>query len=188
MIIKAGQLLGYVGGQTLDFGVYDYGIELPGLIKPDAYAEREPWKIHTVDPFPYFPAEIREVLLQRSLRKVEPLAGKIDSDIDGKLSGNWFQQGTNWYAGSGGRGDWSGHLSIVPEHIDPIQWIFSIGDWSGYHDGSGTVQYLIVDAEPNPQDVDVENGLVKYELGYVWYCSVDEPDRCGHAFTWDGSV
>jgi hypothetical protein len=118
---------------------------------------------------------------------VEPLAGKIDYDIDGKLSGNWFQQGTNWYAGVDERGDWSGHLSIAPEHIDPTQWIFSIGHWPGEHDGSGTAQYLIVNADPNPQDVDVKNGLVKYELGYVWYCSVEEPDRCGHTFTWDGS-
>jgi hypothetical protein len=119
---------------------------------------------------------------------VEPLAGKIDHDIDGKLSGNWFQQGTNWYAGVDGSGYWSGHLSIAPEHIDPTQWMFSIDRWPGDHDGSGTGQYLIVNADPNPREVDVNNGLVKYELGYVWYCSVEEPERCGHTNSWDGSV
>ena len=45
-----------------------------------------------------------------------------------------------------------------------------------------------MNADPNPRDAGVENGLVKYELGYVWYCSVEEPERCGHANSWDGSV
>ena len=54
LIIEAGQLLGYVGGQTLDFGVYDYEIVLPGFITPDLY-NYEYWKVHTVDPFEYFP-------------------------------------------------------------------------------------------------------------------------------------
>ena len=186
--IKSGQVVGRIGvPQSLDFGVYNYETVLPGYVFPEHY-DHEPWKIHTVDPFPYFPTEIREVLLQRNLRKVEPLAGKIDYDIDGTLSGNWFQQGTNWYAGVDGNGYWSGHLSIAPEHIDPTQWIFSIGHWPGEHDGSGTAQYLIVNADPNPQKVDVKNGIVKYELGYVWYCSVEETERCGHTYTWDGSV
>jgi hypothetical protein len=184
--IKSGQVVGRIGGQTLDFGVYDYEIVLPGFVFPEHYSE--PWKVHTVDPFPYFPTEIREVLLQRNLRKVEPLAGKIDHDIDGKLAGNWFELDTNWYAGVDWHRYWDGHLSLLPEHIDPTQWVFSIGHWPGEHDGSGAAQYLIVHPDPNPRNVDVTNGLVKYELGYFWYCSVEEPERCGHSDSWDSTV
>ena len=181
--IKSGQVVGRIGGQTLDFGVYDYEVTLPGFIFPEHYFE--PWKVHTVDPFPYFPTEIRKVFLQRNLRKVEPLAGKIDHDINGKLSGNWFEIDTNWYAGVDWHRYWDGHLSLLPEHIDPTQWIFSFGHWPGEHDGSGAAQYLILNPDPNPRNVDVTNDLVKYELGYFWYCSVEEPERCGHSHSWD---
>ena len=184
--IKSGQVVGRIGGQTLDFGVYDYEIILPGFVFPEHYSE--PWKVHTVDPFPYFPAEIREVFLQRNLRKVEPLAGKIDHDIDGSLSGNWFELDTNWYAGVDSSRYWDGHLSISPEHIDPTQWVFSIGHWPGEHDGSGAAQYLILNPDPNPRNVGVNNGLVKYELGYFWYCSAEEPERCDYTDFWDSSV
>ena len=42
-----------------------------------------------------------------------------------------------------------------------------------------------MDTDPNPRNVDVTNGLVKYELGHFWYCSVEEPERCGHSHSWD---
>ena len=183
--IKSGQVVGRIGGQTLDFGVYDYEVVLPGFVFPEHY-DREPWKVHTVDPFPYFPPDIREIFLARNLRKVEPLAGKIDHDIDGRLAGNWFEQGTNWYAGIGPRRYWDGHLSVAPDYVDPAKWMFSIGRWQGEHDGSGAASYLIMNAAPNPQDVAVSDGLIRYELGFSWYCSVDEPERCGHI--WDGTT
>ncbi|MCH8296568.1 MAG: hypothetical protein IH873_00740 [Chloroflexi bacterium] len=183
--IKAGQVVGRIGGHTLDFGVYDYEIELPGFIFPEHY-DWNKWKIHTVDPFPYFPPAMREIFLERNLRKVEPLAGKIDHDIDGALSGNWFEKGTNWYAGLNVARYWDGHLSVTPDHIDPAQWMFSIGHWPGKHDGSGAASFFIVDADPMPQDVTVADGVVKYELGYRHYCSFDEPIRCG--FSLDGKT
>ena len=176
--IKSGQAVGRIGGQTLDFGVYDYEVVLPGFIFPEHY-DRELWKVHTVDPFPFFPPEIREVFLARNLRKVEPLAGKIDHDIDGRLSGNWFEQGTNWYAGINLGRYWDGHLSVAPDYLDPTKWIFSMGNWPGPHDGSGAASYLIVTADPDPRSVMVSEHLVKYELGFKWYCSVEEPKRCG---------
>lgn len=125
--VKAGQLIGYVGAQTLDFGVYDYEVQLPGFINPSAYASLEPWKIHTVDPFQYFPDETSDALLGKMIRKVEPRAGKIDYDVDGALSGNWFQVDTNWYDGINRRKYWDGHLSIAPHEIDPTLWRIGIG-------------------------------------------------------------
>ena len=181
--IKAGQVVGKIGGQTLDFGVYDYETVLTGFIFPEHY-DREPWKIHTVDPFPYFPPTIREIFLDRNLRKVEPLAGKIDHDIDGALSGNWFEKDTNWYAGSDPASYWDGHLSVAPDHLDPNRWMFSMGKWPGKSDGSRAANYLILEADPDPRRLSVADGIVKYELGYRYYCAIDEPERCG--FEWDG--
>jgi hypothetical protein len=175
--IKSGQVVGKIGGQTLDFGVYDYEKVLPGFIYPEHY-EREPWKIHTVDPFPYFPEKIRKVLLERNLRKVEPLSGKIDHDIDGTLSGNWFELNTNWYAGVNPSKYWSGHLSIAPDSIDPDVWIFATGYWPGARDGSGAADFLIVDPEIQPDNVEVTDGIIKYDLGHSIYCFVHEPANC----------
>ena len=88
--VKAGQVIGRIGAQTLDFGVYDYETVLPGFIEP-AHYDSESWKVHTVDPFPYFPDDVRTMLLDKMLRQVEPRAGKIDHDVECTLSGNWFQ-------------------------------------------------------------------------------------------------
>ena len=175
--VKAGQLIGNIGGQTLDFGVYDYEIVLEGFIYPEHYT-MELWKIHTVDPFQYFPTEVREVLLQKNLRKVEPFAGKIDYDIDGKLSGNWFEVDTNWFSGKDSHKYWDGHLSIVPNHIDPTAWMFAIGNWPDATSSSGAADFKIVNAEPSPSDVGVDNALIKYELSTYWYCPEQESVGC----------
>ncbi|MQG40081.1 MAG: hypothetical protein FI718_08890 [SAR202 cluster bacterium] len=175
--IKSGQVVGRIGGQTLDFGVYNYETTLEGFIYPEHYS-REPWKIHTVDPFPYFPEEIREIMLERNIRKVEPLSGKIDHDIDGTLSGNWFELNTNWYGGVNPSKYWSGHLSIAPDHIDPDVWIFATGYWPGARDGSGAADFLIVDPEIEPDKVGITNGIIKYNLGNLIYCFNDPTTSC----------
>ncbi len=171
--ITAGQVIGRIGAQTLDFGVYDYEVTLPGYIVPEHY-DRESWKVHTVDPFPYFPAEVRDALLGKLLRQVMPRAGKIDYDIDGALVGNWFQQGTNGYAGSNPQKYWEGHLALVPDALDPTQWRFSIGDFEG-----SARQFGIKGNGPAPREVTVETGLIKYELSYYEYYAVDDPTRRG---------
>ena len=89
-------MIGYIGGHALDFGVYDWEVSLPGLINPEAYTSREPWKIHTVDPFQYYPKEIRDELLSKMIRSVEPRAGKIDYDVDGTPSGTRTSNRNFW--------------------------------------------------------------------------------------------
>lgn len=128
--IKAGQLVGHIGAQTLDFGVYDYNITLPGFVVPEHYAS-ESWKVHTVDPFPYFEEATRDALLAKMMRTAEPRAGKIDHDIDGALVGSWFKTGTNGYRGIDQSSYWRGHLSIAPNTYDPSHIIFSVGDFNG---------------------------------------------------------
>ena len=157
LIIEAGQLLGYVGGQTLDFGVYDYEIVLPGFITPDLY-NYEYWKVHTVDPFEYFPYEISEKLLKKMIRTIEPQAGKIDYDVDGTLSGNWFEQGTNGYAGKNPQNYWIGHLSIAPHEINPAYWRVGIGHLSVDDN------VFLIQGNTDPVNVTVNSGVVFYEL------------------------
>ena len=157
LIIEAGQLLGYVGGQTLDFGVYDYEIVLPGFITPDLY-NYEYWKVHTVDPFEYFPDEISEKLLKKMIRTIEPQAGKIDYDVDGTLSGNWFEQGTNGYAGKNPQNYWIGHLSIAPHEMNPSYWRVGIGHLSVDDN------VFLIQGNTEPVNVTVNSGVVFYEL------------------------
>ncbi len=171
--VKAGQVIGRIGAQTLDFGVNDYEVTLPGFIVPDHY-KYESWKIHTVDPFPYFPQPTRDALLAKMLRTAEPRAGKIDLDVDGRLIGNWFQQGTNGYQGLVQQKYWDGHLAIVSDAYDPTQWRFSIGNFGG-----DARQLGIKGNALDPGQVTVESGLLKLELTYYEYYASNDPTRRG---------
>ena len=73
--------------------------------------------------------------MAKSPRTAEPRGGRIDYDIDGRLVGSWFLEGTVDYSGGstpticGNRPCpyWTGHLSIAYDHIDPEQIRISIG-------------------------------------------------------------
>lgn len=130
--VKEGELVGRIGGQTLDFAVYDYTKILPGFIVPEHYLG-ESWKLHVVDPFPYFKEPIRSELLALNPRQAEPRAGKLDYDVDGKLVGTWFKEGNGGFGESGGSNPapWRAHLSLVYDSLDPEMIIVSIGDYGG---------------------------------------------------------
>lgn len=161
--IKEGQVIGRIGGQTLDFAVYNNTLRL-SFINPKHY-EREAWKIHTDDPFKYFEEPAKSILISKNARKAEPIAGKIDYDIDGKLIGNWFQEGTNGYAGKNMDRYWDGHFSIAYDYIDPTQIRFSIGNYDGK-----AAQFGVKGNSPDPTKIDKSSGIVKYELmQYEYY-------------------
>jgi hypothetical protein len=158
--VKAGQVIGKIGARSLDMGVVNYESRL-GFIVPDHY-DREPWKIHTVDPFDCFEEPLKGSLLALNVRKVPPFGGRIDYDEDGKLVGNWFLEGANGYAGAGDpRGYWMGHLAIVYHHVDPTKIVISIGDYDGK-----PRQFWVKGNAPDPARVSEEEGLVEYELVY----------------------
>ncbi len=159
--VKAGGLIGRIGGQTLDFAVWDTDIRLIGFVIPEHYAG-EIWKIHTADPLNYYTTELKAQAVSKYIRTAEPISGKIDYDIDGKLVGNWFQEGTGGYtpAGTrGGEGYWKGHLSIAYDHYDPTSIVISMGEYAGKE-----AQFAVNGNTPDPVTVDVAKGLVKYEL------------------------
>jgi len=167
--VSAGELIAYDGATNgFDFSVHDARVVLPGFVRPETYAA-EPWKVHTVDPYDYFDEPARSRLLAKNVRQVEPLGGKIDHDVPGRLIGSWFVEGTNGYAGivqqSGpvapGQqiGYWSTHLAIAPDAIDPSAIIVSMPSF-----GDHRAQVAIGTLTPHPADVSVATGLVKYEL------------------------
>lgn len=174
--IKEGQLIGRIGGQTLDFAVYNNDVRL-NFINPESYSSLEPWKIHTDDPYKYFKEPARSILLSKNPRKVEPRAGKIDYDIAGKAVGNWFVEGTKGYNGINQDRYWDGHLALVPDYIDPTQIRFSIGNFGGI-----AKQFGVKGNGPDPATIGASTGMVKYELVQYGYMN-----KAGGGWRGDGT-
>lgn len=174
--VKEGELIGTIGTGKFDFSVVDENVTLSGFARKQTYDDKEKgevWKTHTVDTFDYYKEPIRSKLLEKNLRKVPPFGGKIDYDIDGKLVGNWFVEGTGGYKGLGNWDYWVTHLSIVYDALDPGQIVVSIGEFEGRGQ-----QFGVKGNSPNPSDTGVGSGIVKYELVPYDYYSGNEK--------WDG--
>ncbi|MDP2671201.1 MAG: hypothetical protein Q8P13_01940 [bacterium] len=187
--IKEGQVLAKFGGQSLDFAVWDTTKQLKNLLVPTAYNNAEPWKINTVNPLEYFSDSVKSQILPFYLRKVEPLDGVIDQDIDGKAAGNWFAEGTNGYAGvfsygsaGGGQNNyWAGHLALVHDLYEPSGWVFSIGNLNGE-----AKQFGIKAPSPTPDKLEIASGLVKYEIGAWQHVETNGNVWLGKAFPTGG--
>ena len=167
--VEAGELIGYYKN-NLDYNLVDSEVILPGFVVPYHYRGEE-WKIHVPNTYEYFNEAIKNKLIEKSIRAVEPLSGKIDYDIDGKLVGNWFLEGTDGYAGDSTSMEkyWLGHLSIVYDAYDPERIVLSIGNYNG----ENSKQFAVKGNTPNPANVSMENGLVKYELVRYDYVKFD---------------
>jgi len=165
--VEAGEVIGMYGG-SLDFNIVDKDIILTGFVIPESY-EAEAWKIHVKDPFDYFNEPIKSQLIEKCLRTAEPVGGKIDYDIDGKLVGTWFKENTNKYGGLGSRfgAYYAGHLAIAYDYIDPEHIIVSFGSYKGE-----SKQFGVKGNNPDPSDIGVGT-LVKYELVYYDYFDGD---------------
>jgi hypothetical protein len=166
--VKAGEPIAKFGSQSLDWSVHDADVVLNGFVVPEHYSS-EPWKIHTVDPFDYYAEPTRAELLTKVIRETDPRAGKIDYDIEGKIVGNWFIDGSVDYSGSGQPelGYTKGHLAIAYGHIDSTQLRISIGADTGINEDLCRIcfgTYGIKGNQPDPSTVGTEFGLVKYEL------------------------
>ncbi len=156
--VRAGEVLGVArvrpGQCCLDWGVVDYGVTL-GFIHPETYP---PSMAHAVCPLDYLREDLRERAYQKVRRVDEPRGGKIDYDLPGRLSGNWFLEG-----GEPGVWNWSRHLAFVYHTFNASQPVVSVGGNAlsplptGLYNASG----------PDPASVTVESGVVTYYLTYV---------------------
>jgi len=166
IFVKAGQRIGRSTG-TFDFGVQDNKVVLPGFVIPE---HNGGWpQIHIADPFDYFIDPVRSQLLEKNPRKVEPFGGKIDYDIDGRLVGNWFQEGIVSYDGGTPGFTTKGRLALAYDFINPTLVLISFGAEEGIgitREDCGVCDYTfgVKGNKPDPADVSVETGLVKYEL------------------------
>ncbi|MCL0029296.1 hypothetical protein M1N23_04060 [Dehalococcoidia bacterium] len=158
--LKAGDPIARYGSQNLDWSVHDANTVLEGFVAPARY-DNEAFKIHTVDPFQFYRGPVRAALLDKVLRTTEPRAGKIDYDIEGRIIGNWSLEGTNDSL------DAKTQLYIGYGYIDPTQLRISIGSDMGIDNslcGPCFGSYGVRGNEPDPANVGVGAGLVKYEL------------------------
>lgn len=169
ILVKAGQVIGKIGGQTLDFAIWDTTKTLPGFLVPDHY-KSEPWKIHTADPLDYTSPELKAFMLSFNPRKAAPISGKIDYDVDGTLAGNWFLKGGSYTSNNSNRDYWKGQFAFAPNNYDPTLWEVSSGAWGEIGD-----QFAISATQPKPDSIGVINGLVKYDLYQVQLVADGKP-------------
>lgn len=186
--VKAGQLIGRIGGRTLDFAVWDTTKPLTGFVRPTSY-EAESWKLYTADPLDYYTDELKASLLSKYVRKAEPISGKIDYDQSGKLIGNWFEEDTNGYMGTEANRKagayWKTHLSIAPDHYDPTQTIVSMGFLYKVLEHDEDMQYAALPGSLDPASVGIDTGLVKYDLGRWDYVTAGGSEWNEMSFTAD---
>ncbi|MDP3770315.1 MAG: hypothetical protein U1A23_04765 [Candidatus Sungbacteria bacterium] len=166
--VRAGQVIGKAKAYGL-LGILTVDTDMRlRFVNPLQY-EGEPWKVHAVPPFAYFSPSVREALMAKNPRIKEPRGGKIDFDIAGRLSGNWFRKGTTGFSSQPSQAYcgaflcpyWDGHLAFVYDFVDPDQVRISIG----YDMGISTRgPYGVRKNTPNPADISPASGLVRYEL------------------------
>ena len=161
--VKAGQVIGKIKG-AVDFSVHDTSVILK-FVNPALY-KGEAWKIHTADMFGYFAEPLQSQLKEKSIRTVSPVGGKIDYDIDGRLVGSWFIEGTD-YAGKGSDCTYyECHLAVAYDNVTPSLIRVSL-PVSGIDVSLCNVcfgVYGVTNNGPDPADVGVDDGIVKYEL------------------------
>ena len=179
--IKAGQEFGQQRDNPLDFNTFDGNSWLSGFVNPFAYLTGDAWKPYTTDYLQYFTSTIRSAMADQLQRKGSTTSGKIDWDVAGTASGNWFLAGTNGYGGqldsnilnstspvygapAGKNGyPWS-HLAIAPHEVDNAKWIFSAG-WFTDSNGDFKQAMMVVEGSaPAPDKLTASSGLVAYKL------------------------
>ncbi|MDO8509738.1 MAG: hypothetical protein Q7S24_01190 [bacterium] len=166
--VKAGQIVGKIGGQTLDYGVWDTELPpAPGILVPEHY-EWDSFRFYLADPLNYYTDELKKIMLSKYVRTAEPISGKVDYDIDGKLIGGWFLEGTGNLTGGNFQKYWAGHLAIAPEYLDPSVYLISVGDFAGE-----AKQFSISRKSPDPKNVGIDTGMVKYDLLPWQYLKLD---------------
>lgn len=158
--MKEGQVIGKTGSssQGLDLWVADLRTLAPGYLVPQHY-EAEPWRLYAIEPYTLFREPLRSQLRAKSIRRIEPMGGRADYDIEGRLIGGWFVQNTNGYAGLSQSSFFTTHLAVTYHAYDPTAVIVSLGDFQGR-----PRQFAVEGTAPDPAQVSVATGLVKYEL------------------------
>ncbi len=185
--LSAGELLGeHSDGSKIDIGVIDLSLgKVPGLIRKESYYnghDGEAFKLFERDSFEYFDEPLRLQLAEKSLRASEPRGGIFAYDVDGTAQGNWFEDGTNGYMGTGldSFGDyWSGHLALVPDSQEPSKLRVSIGD--GFVSAGMPSIWGVTGDSPLFESVTNLSGPTTYELRRLLPCDGSDINVKGRA-------
>ena len=173
--VAAGDAIGWFTA-NVDYNLVDLGFVTDGLVDQSSY-EAEPWKPHVPDTFDYFVPEIRARMEPLSLRRVEPRGGVFTHDIEGRLVGNWFEEGTDGYGGVDPDRYWAGHLAFAYNHIDPSMLMISVGTFV-----DRSRQFAVAGNTPDPATVTEASGPVAYDLtGWDYWVGDDRWDRISFA-------
>jgi hypothetical protein len=153
--VTAGQVIGTTGyGQSIDLGAIDENITLTGYANPKRYFGEE---INCGKPFTYFNDTLKTKLYPLVDREGADKDGRIDIDIPGRLTGNWFLDGPVFY--TDGPNGWDKELSFAFDIQHPSVVLVSIGGTIGM-----TGKWTIAPNAPLPSQVSVSNGKVAYSL------------------------
>ena len=170
--VKAGEEIARVGRQSMDFFTFDINTPPKQWIVPAHYNDSEGTKRYITDAFLYFTEPLASELLAKNPRTVEPRGGRFDYDKDGRLVGTWFLKGSGGYIANDPtvQGYWKGHLVFAYNEIDPSSIEISAGSWAGTTEGS---QFAVKNNAPDPKDVSVASGMIKYALTYASFTTLD---------------
>jgi hypothetical protein len=156
--ITAGQIVGISKGISIDLGMINDTLILPGFVNPARY---EGQMLHTDSPYKYFAEPLRSQLYAMVRRNAPDKDGKIDYDVRGRLIGNWFHESVT-IAESMGPTAWPKNLAFCPDGNEPSQMRISIG---------GTVstpgKFKPSPADPDFREVSPASGKVAYHLNYT---------------------
>ncbi|CAB4537584.1 unannotated protein [freshwater metagenome] len=185
--VKAGDEFGRQAETALDFNVFDGTQWLSGFQNIQSYLTQDTWKPYTADYLPFFTPSIRTAMEAQLQKTSSPRVGKIDHDIAGTASGNWFLAGTNGYAGrlnsdyenaramlgSGtvpGKNDYSwSHLAIAPHQVDTKAWVFSSGWWKDPNGDADQAALIVGSGQVTPDKLTSASGMVVYKLAQLSY-------------------
>jgi len=189
--IKAGEEFGRQRDNPLDFNVWAADSWLTGFANPMAYIYAESWKPYTADPTRFFTPALAATYTNIMQRTSEPRWGKIDYDVVGSASGNWYLAGTVGYSGRPitdyedarepvrggqvpGKNTYAyGHLAIAPHEVATSVWVFSTGWWQDPAGDPRQAFFVIADNQPTPDQLTQADGVVVYGLGDGQRLNVD---------------
>ncbi len=154
--LTAGQHLGVTSGRSnaLDLGVLNQAVTL-FFVRPERYSQGT---IHADSPLRYFEEPLRTALYGKVSRNGPDKDGRIDFDVAGRLSGNWFLEGLP-AEGTENVENGPKHLAFVRDAEEPSRVRISIGGSLSMHGA-----FYVADDAMDPAIVSPATGLVAYRL------------------------
>ncbi|MGI9543689.1 MAG: hypothetical protein ACR2MX_10550 [Cyclobacteriaceae bacterium] len=152
--ITKGQVIAYVSSfSALDMGLHDQEIQ-SNFCYPEAFGFELRFAASIFD---YFEDPVKSELLAKAIRQHEPRGGKVDYDVKGTLSGNWF------IPGGVAISDFSHHFAIGYDHLFGRR-VAIFDGYARFSQNEPNFFFWVKNNGPLPETVDPSHGLVKYEM------------------------